>query len=106
MLFQLFLILILINRIKPLQPKKLFKYEKYVIAGAFIVSFLMVPAPNIMNQIVLAVPIIAMYQLAILIIAITNRGKNNKIMVAETSVLSETRREPMKPVLISDIIRA
>ena len=106
LLFQLFLILILINRIKPLQPKKLFKYEKYVIGGAFIVSFLMVPAPNIMNQIVLAVPIIVMYQLAILIIAITNRRKNNKTLFAETIVEPETKREPMKPVLISDIIRA
>jgi sec-independent protein translocase protein TatC len=89
-----------------LQPKKLFKYEKYVIGGAFIVSFLMVPAPNIMNQIVLAVPIIVMYQLAILIIAITNRRKNSKTLVAETIEGPETKREPMKPVLISDIIRA
>ncbi len=38
--------------------------------------------------------------------AITNRGKNNKTLAAETIVGPETKREPMKPVLISDIIRA
>jgi sec-independent protein translocase protein TatC len=106
LLFQLFLIILFINRIKPIEPKSLLTKEKYVVAGAFIVSFIMVPAPNIANQLVLAAPIILLYQISIAVIAFRNRKlsytSSSKQIEPEIIVNKQPTRQP---VLITDIIR-
>jgi len=105
-LFQLFLIILFINRIKPIKPNCLLTKEKYVVAGAFIVSFIMVPAPNIANQLVLAAPIILLYQISIAVIAFRNRKlsytSSSRQIQPEIKVNKQATRQP---VLITDIIR-
>jgi len=76
LMFQLPLILICINRIKPLKPSSLFKYERHLIIGAFIVAFIMNPTPNIIDQLLVVLPIIITYQFGIAIIWLINHGKN------------------------------
>jgi sec-independent protein translocase protein TatC len=73
LLFQLPLILILINRIKPLNPKKLLHYERWVILIAFIGGGIMNPSPRIQDQLLLAGPMIIAYQIGILLIWLINR---------------------------------
>lgn len=75
LMFQVPLFLIFINRIKPLKPSKLFHYERWVILLAFIVAGLMNPTPNLLDQLMVAGPIILMYQIGIGIIALTNRPR-------------------------------
>jgi sec-independent protein translocase protein TatC len=75
LLFQLPLLLIFINRIKPLQPKRLLHYERWVILAAFILAGLMNPSPNIISQLLVAGPFIIAYQVAIVIIAVLNRNR-------------------------------
>ena len=80
LIFQLPLIVVFINRIKPLRPSQLFGFERYVIAGAFIISMLMAPTINLVDQLILAGPIIIIYQLAIVLVLRKNRGgRTNKI---------------------------
>ena len=78
LLFQLPLFLIFINRIKPLKPKRLLHYERWVILAAFVLAGLMNPTPNILSQLLIAGPFIVMYQVAILLIAIINRARRAK----------------------------
>lgn len=73
MLLQVPLILIFINRIKPIKPQRLLKYERHVIVAAIVVAALMNPTPNIFALLFIAAPIILMYQLGILIIWLSNR---------------------------------
>jgi len=75
MLFQLPLLLLLINRIKPLKPRRLLHYERWVILAAFVMAGLMNPTPNVFSQLLVAGPFILMYQLGIILIAIINRGR-------------------------------
>lgn len=75
LMFQLPLILFIINRIKPLKPSGLFKYERHLIVGAFVIAFIMNPTPNIVDQMLVVVPIIVMYQAGIALIWFVNRGK-------------------------------
>ena len=77
LMFQLPLILVIINRIKPLKPGTLLKYERHIIAAAFIVAFIMDPSPNIIGQMVVVVPIILMYQAGILLVWALNRGSRS-----------------------------
>lgn len=74
LMFQLPLILIIINRIKPLKPAKLFHYERHVIVFAFITAFIMNPTPNVLDQMMVVIPIIVMYQVGIALIWFVNRG--------------------------------
>lgn len=73
LLFQLPIILLFINRIRPLPPRKLLGAERYVIVLAFIIAMIMAPTPNVINQLIIVVPIILMYNVSILLIWRTNR---------------------------------
>jgi sec-independent protein translocase protein TatC len=67
LLFQVPLILIFINRIKPLNPRKLFslRYQRWVILGAFIGGGIMNPNPNLLDQVVVVGPLIFMYEVGV-----------------------------------------
>ncbi len=75
LMLQIPLLVVLINRIKPQNPSKLFHYERWVILLAFIISGLMNPTPNVLDQLVVAGPIILMYQFSIGIVALINRPR-------------------------------
>jgi sec-independent protein translocase protein TatC len=95
LIFQLPLIVVFINRIKPLKPSQLFKCERYVIGGAFIVSMLMAPTVNLVDQLILAGPIIIIYQIAIGLVVLTNRHKRpSKVMqFIEQDKVAQTARQ-------------
>jgi sec-independent protein translocase protein TatC len=103
LLFQLPVILICINKIKPLKPSKLFHYERWVILAAFVLSGLMNPTPNIISQLFIAGPFILMYQIGIGIIAITNRGKYSESvqkLMEQDRLLREQRLSQAKEGLL------
>lgn len=67
-LFQIPLLLLIINNITPLKPSGLLKYERHVLLAAFIISAIISPTPDMFNQTILALPIIGMYQIGLLLI--------------------------------------
>lgn len=73
LLFQLPLLILFINRIKPLKPKRLLHYERWVILAAFVLAGLMNPSPNIISQLLVAGPFIVAYQVSIILVALLNR---------------------------------
>ncbi|HSX30785.1 MAG TPA: twin-arginine translocase subunit TatC [Candidatus Saccharimonadales bacterium] len=73
LMFQLPLILLIINRIKPLKPSKLFKYERHLVVGSFIIAFIMNPTPNIVDQLFVVLPMIITYQLGVGLVWLVNR---------------------------------
>jgi len=83
LLFQLPLIIITTNRIKPLKPRSLFKYERWVILLAFIGGGLMNPSPRLQDQLLLSGPVILTYQLGILIVWLMNRGHKRPSHIIE-----------------------
>jgi len=105
LLFQVPLILLFINRIRPIKPQRLFKYERHVIVGATIIAALMNPTPNVFALLFLAGPIILMYQLGIGLIWYLNRGTNQPPIVdellqkdAETQAARTERATQTKPL--------
>lgn len=75
LLFQIPLLLLFINRITPLSPKKLLKAQRFVIAGSFIVAAMLTPTPDPFNQALMALPMIVLYQLSILLIWRVNKRR-------------------------------
>ena len=78
LLFQLPLIMIIINHVTPLSPKKLMNYQRHIIVGSFIIAALVSPTPDAVNQTILAAPMIVMYQIGIIIIWLQRRAANKK----------------------------
>lgn len=89
-LFQLPLLLLIINWITPLHPKKLFLFERYVIVLSFIAAAIITPTPDAVNQTIIALPIIGMYQLGVLMVIWVNwRSKHAKREMEISKVLPQ-----------------
>ncbi|GHG43849.1 hypothetical protein GCM10012320_08210 [Sinomonas cellulolyticus] len=78
LIFQLPLILWGINRIKPLSPRRLFGFEKYVIAGSVGVGVLVPFAFDLTTQALIALPIVVLYNLSILVVVIDSSSSRRK----------------------------
>ena len=101
-LFQLPLILIIINRITPLKPGRLMKWERYVIIGSFIAAAIITPTPDPFNQLLMAGPIIILYQFSIFFIWMINKGNTKKA----TSKSFISVPHPAVPVVQASVPRA
>jgi sec-independent protein translocase protein TatC len=77
-LFQLPLIMLGINTIKPLPPKKLWKYQKYVIVLSFGVALVLPFAYDPVTQLFIALPLIALYELSMLLVWWANRPQDRR----------------------------
>ena len=78
LLFQLPIVMLIINSATPLTPSKLMGAQKGIIVGSFIAAAIISPTPDALNQILLASPIIIMYQLGIVIVWLRNRSLRPK----------------------------
>lgn len=72
-IFQLPLILLFINRITPMSGGKLMKMERPLIVMSFIAAAILTPTPDPLNQLIMALPIIVLYQVACICVLIDNR---------------------------------
>lgn len=108
MMFQIPLILLFINRIKPLKPKQLFGYQRFVIVIAFIIAAIITPTPDAMNQALMAGPIIAMYQFGVVLVWLANKRskidainalkQRDELERARRIQQAQTRPIPQQPV--------
>ena len=73
-LFQIPLLMVAINWVTPLKPRKLLAFERYVIVGAFIVAALITPTPDAVNQSIIAAPVVGMYQIGFIAVAFSQHS--------------------------------
>ena len=110
LMFQLPLILLIINRIKPLKPSGLFKYERHLIVGAFALAFIMNPTPNIVDQLFIVAPIILMYQASIALLWFVNRGHSpdqlQLLREADAKRQAERASRELVPLLAAEPVAA
>ena len=104
LLFQLPLFMTIINRIKPMTPRMLMSGQRHVILWSVVFAAVISPTPDAVNQLLLAVPIIVMYQVGIVIILLKNRKRADKkskdglltCSVADNELVNHTAKE-IKP---------
>lgn len=78
LLFQIPIIVLFINRIKPIPPRALLRASRSVIIGAFVMAAILTPTPDPINQGLMAGPIIGMYGLSTGMVLITNKSARRK----------------------------
>lgn len=100
-LFQLPLLMIIANSANKLKPKKLMQYQRHMILASFVIAAIISPTPDAMNQTLLASPVVAMYQVGILAVWITNRRDGSQQLrvhrKVKSSGTSTPRYEPKIP---------
>lgn len=92
-MFQLPLIISFINRMKPMQPKKLLGHTRYVILFSFIAAAIVTPTPDPFNQFIMAAPVILLYFVSVMIVAMTNaktRRAAKKISAVAPHIATKT----------------
>lgn len=89
-LFQLPLIIAFINRVKPLTPSRLAGGTRYVVLGSFVVSAVITPTPDPVNQLLMAGPIILLYFVSAGVVVVGNLRKRRHpapVVVPKTPAL-------------------
>lgn len=98
LLFQVPLIIAFTNRITPLQPKQLLGATRYVVVISFIAAAIITPTPDPMNQAIMAGPIIALYLLSIIFVALhPKRLKANRLAKKATKLEAKTKQIKTAP---------
>lgn len=72
-LFQLPLLLYIFDYVKPFPPGTLWGSQRFVVVGSFIAAAIITPTPDVVNQLIIAVPIIIMYQLGVIAVSIRHK---------------------------------
>ncbi|HLA49167.1 MAG TPA: twin-arginine translocase subunit TatC [Candidatus Saccharimonadales bacterium] len=91
LLFQIPLIMLLINRVKPQRPRRLMNYERHTVVGSFAAAAVITPTPDPMNQTLVALPIILLYQFSVIMIWLINRKKFKLEDKAKAAANNRTR---------------
>ena len=93
--FQLPLLLLLLHTIKPLTPGGLMKSEKWVVLGAFIVAAIITPTPDPINQVIIAGPVVVIYQIGVIAVLLT---------IAKTRRLEKSQKRAATPRSVAPIL--
>lgn len=107
-LFQVPLVMLFINRIKPQNPRKLMKQQRWVILFSFIIAAALTPTPDPVNQFLMAAPVILLYQLSVGLVWMQNRRNKGvvepllespQIKVSAPIPAATTNPLPLRPKL-------
>jgi len=74
LIFQMPLIMLTINRINKLNVKSLLINFRYVFLASFITSAILTPTPDLINQTIMAAPILFLYLISVLLVAASSRS--------------------------------
>lgn len=97
LLFQFPLLLILIDFIKPLTPTQLLKSERWVIIFCMVAAAIITPTPDPINMLIVAVPLIAMYQIGVVFVLLKilhTRKKTRKKLAIQAKKLTKVQPRP------------
>lgn len=106
LVFQIPLVLLLINTIKPLTPGWLMKSERWVILLSVIVAAVITPTPDPINQLIIAGPVIIVYQIGVVIILLSihkryRTKKREARKLARLQKSSQSKRKAAKKTISS-----
>lgn len=88
-LFQLPLLLFIFDYVKPFPPGALLSSQRFVVVGAIIAAALITPTPDIINQLIVAGPIIAIYQLGAVVVYVRRKLRSRSARLSPVPALQQ-----------------
>jgi len=78
LVFELPLLVYFLSKIGLITHRSMWKFNKYWIVISFIVGAVLTPGPDVMSQILMATPLLVLYQVSILIAWVVTRGRERR----------------------------
>lgn len=75
-LFQIPLIIMFINRVKPMRPNKILRYQRHIVVGAFVLAVVLPFTYDPVSQFAMAVPVVFLFYLSVILLWVTNRNRS------------------------------
>jgi len=94
LVFQLPLIILFIDKIKPLKPRRLLHYQRHVIVGALVIALILPFTYDPISQFVVALPIVVLYYLSILLVWRAGRKRRKTERKAAAPIMKVTEPTP------------
>lgn len=105
LLFQIPLIMMIIDSATPLKPSKLMKYQRHIIVGSFIIAAVISPTPDALNQTILASPMVGMYQVGVLAIWSSGRRRDARLQRRTGNRRTVRTSQTARPVAGQSLLR-
>jgi len=83
LMFELPVVILFLSKIGVVTPKTLKKGRKYAIVVIFVLAAFLTP-PDVISQIMLAVPVLAMYEISIWICIVVTKKREKKLGISDT----------------------
>ena len=83
LMFELPVVVLFLSKIGVVTPKTLKKGRKYAIVVIFVLAAFLTP-PDVISQIMLAVPVLAMYEISIWICIVVTKKREKKLGISDT----------------------
>lgn len=103
LLFQVPLVVLFINRIHRLKPGGMMGAQRYIILFSFIAAAMLTPTPDPFNQLLMAAPAVVLYQVAIILVLLTNRKPRKAKKVVHTAITQVKPVAARRPAAVQTV---
>lgn len=93
LVFQLPILVLLADRIKPISPGSMLKGEKWALVGSLVIALLVPFAFDLWTQLMIAAPIFVLYNLAFVLVCIQHAFVNRKPRTAKQALQAKKEQE-------------
>lgn len=76
LIFQVPVVMLFINKIRPLSPGPMMRMQRYIILASFILAAILTPTPDPVNQAIMALPMVILYQVGVVLVWLVNKKTN------------------------------
>jgi sec-independent protein translocase protein TatC len=98
-IFQIPLIVLFINRIKPLQPKKLLKYQRHIIVGSLGLALVLPFTYDPFTMFMIALPMVFLYYFSIILVWARNRSRKTEVSIPKATLTVDPEPMPAAPAV-------
>lgn len=98
LLFQLPLIISIIDHIKPLDPTQLTRYRRHVIVGSLVIALILPFTYDPITQFVIALPIVVLYELSVILVRLNHRQTRAQKRERRIAAIVEAMHEANAPI--------
>lgn len=103
-IFQIPLVFYFIDRIKPIPPSKLLRYQRHTIVAAFLIAVLLPFTYDPITQFIIAIPIVLLFYLSVCILWLTNHRRAIKTTKLNKApfILTEQKTPLTRPMNLQE----
>jgi sec-independent protein translocase protein TatC len=86
LIFELPILMVFLAKVGLVDVAFLNRHQKYAVLIAFVIAAIVTPTPDVVNQLLMAVPLLVLYEVSIVAVWLFGRKKNGKLDEGESEM--------------------